>query len=511
MLSPRSSSSCGREASTASQIGCGRSWVAHDPKAIRVSGSAASAARSAAGRDSCRGSARRDRPDRRADRQHEDQSSDHHRQPCLRGEDRTGGPRRSATVVDVDYSATRARRQSASARPRGFAGSWPPLTAAGPIPTMRRIGAFPDGPAPTKHHGQTPRHAAPVAIRPNAPEQPAARVRGRALRPVRGRPRRFDRHAPFRRRVSRPTLQVRRALPGRFLLLRPLRGEPTARAGNAPPALASRIERGLRPLPRRGALRRPRPPGLDAARPERPRRGPFRRSLPPADDGRYPPPSAGLLPHHLGMADAGRQAPESLTLGPNPGLRLRTATSPARTAPSGRSQATSVAHEQAGTRGPRPPRRRVPVHPCAPSVPHPEPIRCPCTALHPDRAAGGDRDHRRADRPAAARRPGRPRGGPADPVHEQPEADRHRPAQLPLGRQLRSRSGSSSRAAPNPSGTQRPGHPRPALAVVGPGAAVALHGADGRLQRHELQLADRPGAGRVGPVRRLHRRTSPSR
>ncbi len=43
--------------------------------------------------------------------------------------------------------------------------------------------------------------------------------------------------------------------------------------------------------------------------------------------------------------------------------------------------------------------------------------------VHPDRAAGGDRDHRGPDRPAAARGPGRPRGGPADAVRQQPEAD----------------------------------------------------------------------------------------
>ena len=50
--------------------------------------------------------------------------------------------------------------------------------------------------------------------------------------------------------------------------------------------------------------------------------------------------------------------------------------------------------------------------------------------VHPHRAAGRHRDHRGADRPAAARRPGGARGGPADPVHQQPEADRPGPAQL---------------------------------------------------------------------------------
>ena len=55
-----------------------------------------------------------------------------------------------------------------------------------------------------------------------------------------------------------------------------------------------------------------------------------------------------------------------------------------------------------------------------------EPPRTPGIAprLHADRIAGGHRDHRRADRPAAAGGPGGPRGGPAGPVHQQPEADR---------------------------------------------------------------------------------------
>ena len=44
--------------------------------------------------------------------------------------------------------------------------------------------------------------------------------------------------------------------------------------------------------------------------------------------------------------------------------------------------------------------------------------------LHADRVAGRDRDHRRPDRPAPARGPGGPRGRPARPVRQQPEADR---------------------------------------------------------------------------------------
>ena len=51
--------------------------------------------------------------------------------------------------------------------------------------------------------------------------------------------------------------------------------------------------------------------------------------------------------------------------------------------------------------------------------------------LHADRVAGGDRDHRHPDRPAAARRPEGPRGRRPHAVHEQPQADRPGAAQLP--------------------------------------------------------------------------------
>src|SRR5438128_1051210 len=50
--------------------------------------------------------------------------------------------------------------------------------------------------------------------------------------------------------------------------------------------------------------------------------------------------------------------------------------------------------------------------------------------LHAHRATGGDRDHRRADRPAVARGSGGPRGGPPGPVYEQHATDRDRPPQL---------------------------------------------------------------------------------
>ena len=51
--------------------------------------------------------------------------------------------------------------------------------------------------------------------------------------------------------------------------------------------------------------------------------------------------------------------------------------------------------------------------------------------LHADRAAGGDRDHRRLDRPAAARRAESARGGQSDAMREQPAANRRGGPQLP--------------------------------------------------------------------------------
>ena len=50
--------------------------------------------------------------------------------------------------------------------------------------------------------------------------------------------------------------------------------------------------------------------------------------------------------------------------------------------------------------------------------------------FHPDRIAGRHRDHRRADRAAAAGRAGGARGGAAVAMHQQPQADRPGPAQL---------------------------------------------------------------------------------
>ena len=80
--------------------------------------------------------------------------------------------------------------------------------------------------------------------------------------------------------------------------------------------------------------------------------------------------------------------------------------------------------------------------------------------LHADRAAGGDRDHRRADRLAPARRPGGPRGGPPGPVRQQPQADRPRPPQLrgrPPGpaRPATSRTSTPSATTPGRAGAGR--------------------------------------------------------
>ena len=56
--------------------------------------------------------------------------------------------------------------------------------------------------------------------------------------------------------------------------------------------------------------------------------------------------------------------------------------------------------------------------------------------FHPDRAAGGDRHHRRPHRPAPAGGPGGPRGRPPFPVRQQPQADRPGGAQLRKHQQL---------------------------------------------------------------------------
>ena len=59
----------------------------------------------------------------------------------------------------------------------------------------------------------------------------------------------------------------------------------------------------------------------------------------------------------------------------------------------------------------------------------------PSPCLHADRTAGGDRHHRRPDRPAAARGAEGPRGRRADAVQQQPQADRPGLPQLPRRQQ----------------------------------------------------------------------------
>src|SRR5262245_38356912 len=51
--------------------------------------------------------------------------------------------------------------------------------------------------------------------------------------------------------------------------------------------------------------------------------------------------------------------------------------------------------------------------------------------LHADRDTGGHRDYRHPDRPAPARGTSGARGGPANPLHQQPETDRPGAGQLP--------------------------------------------------------------------------------
>ena len=104
--------------------------------------------------------------------------------------------------------------------------------------------------------------------------------------------------------------------------------------------------------------------------------------------------------------------------------------------------------------------------------------------LHADRAAGRHRDHRRADRPAAARRAGGPRGRPAGAVRQQPQADR------PGACTTTTRPTTASRPAPRPrtQPTRRRGEPASPGWARAPGAAARLPGADAALQRDQLQL-----------------------
>ena len=93
-----------------------------------------------------------------------------------------------------------------------------------------------------------------------------------------------------------------------------------------------------------------------------------------------------------------------------------------------------------------------------------------------------DRHHRGPDRPPPAGRAGGPRGGPADPVRQQPEADRHRPAQLPRrDRQLPGRLPLPDRPGPGD-------HLAAPVPLVGPRADGPVPGAGEPVQRPQLRL-----------------------
>ena len=108
--------------------------------------------------------------------------------------------------------------------------------------------------------------------------------------------------------------------------------------------------------------------------------------------------------------------------------------------------------------------------------------------FHPDRAAGGDRDHRRLDRPVVAGRASGARGSPPCPVHEQPEAARPGRQQLRVDQWLLPRRivfGHTLQPTPL-------GHLSGELQLLRPHAAVLRASTD--VQRGEFQpLLVRPG------------------
>ncbi len=108
--------------------------------------------------------------------------------------------------------------------------------------------------------------------------------------------------------------------------------------------------------------------------------------------------------------------------------------------------------------------------------------------LHADRALGGDRHHRGPDRPALAGRPGGTRGGAADSVHQQPQADRAGSAQLP--RVLEQLPGGISLCLPG--GLAQ--FLAVAVSLVGAGADGTIPGAGQPFQRAQLRFPDRPPA-----------------
>ena len=103
----------------------------------------------------------------------------------------------------------------------------------------------------------------------------------------------------------------------------------------------------------------------------------------------------------------------------------------------------------------------------------------PVSGLHADRAAGRHRDHRRADRPAAAGRAGGARGRAAGPVRQQPGAARHRDPEL----RVVPRGPPARRGQPDRADRER--RPRAITQLDGPDPAV--HRAEERLQEDGLQ------------------------
>ena len=119
--------------------------------------------------------------------------------------------------------------------------------------------------------------------------------------------------------------------------------------------------------------------------------------------------------------------------------------------------------------------------------------------LHADRAAGRDRDHRGPDRPAAAGGAVGPRGGPAHPVHQQPQADRPGDAQLRIVHTATSR-----RPLRPHADLRRPAFPAGQPAGPGPALPRAIHSLRRvqlpvEPQRHLQQRARRPRTTRRAP------------
>ena len=242
----------------------------------------------------------------------------------------------------------------------------------------------------------------------------------------------------------------------------------------------------LRRARRSQRLRRP---GLDTARrgldlgrrPQRqrgPERPPGKRRRPPASEIR--PPSAPIPPT----------------------TRLRLAGPGSYRAVNGRAKIPESPSDDAGRALVVPISRRSAPQEGVPSRPARRPERSGdhwmrTSRLHPDRAAGGDRDHRRADRPAPARGPGGARGRAACPVHEQPQAAR------PGAGQLRERQRVLSDGGLRPVPPQPESRPGDELLRGAPG----LHGAGPALLRLQYQprlplRPERDGLGH-GPGRPL--------